>query len=181
DRIILEPSEVCEGEEGKLTAFLPAIDSRTAHVRAVLKLEDGESVRVGVVNAGRRIDDASINWVEPIDPPEGKPPPDIPGRRTDRKSSPEWMDLVLDLGLSDGELLQPVPQERRPKVALMLAVPRPLQLERLLPVVASLGVTTIVLCQAKKVPKFYFGSHFFRDPPSIRAKLIEGLSQVSKT
>ena len=33
----------------------------------------------------------------------------------------------------------------------MLAVPRPLQLERILPVVASLGVDTLVLCQAKKV------------------------------
>ncbi|CAN0538678.1 unnamed protein product, partial [Ectocarpus sp. 8 AP-2014] len=63
----------------------------------------------------------------------------------------------------------------------MLAVPRPLQLERILPVVASLGVTTIVLCQAKKVPKFYFGSHFFRDPPSVREKLIEGLSQSGDT
>lgn len=37
------------------------------------------------------------------------------------------------------------------RVALMLAVPRPLQLERILPVVASLGVSTLVLCQAKKV------------------------------
>lgn len=37
------------------------------------------------------------------------------------------------------------------RVALMLAVPRPLQLERILPIVASLGVTTLVLCQAKKV------------------------------
>lgn len=41
------------------------------------------------------------------------------------------------------------PRTRR--VALMLAVPRPLQLERILPIVASLGVTTIVLCQARKV------------------------------
>lgn len=37
------------------------------------------------------------------------------------------------------------------RVALMLAVPRPLQLERILPVVASLGVSTLVLCQARKV------------------------------
>lgn len=33
----------------------------------------------------------------------------------------------------------------------MLAVPRPLQLERILPMVASLGVSTLVLCQARKV------------------------------
>ena len=43
----------------------------------------------------------------------------------------------------------------------MLAVPRPLQLERILPIVASLGVTTLVLCQARKVsnrfPTLYRG------------------------
>lgn len=50
---MLEPSEVVRGEEGKLSATLPAADSRTAHVRGVLKVENGESVRVGVVNAGR--------------------------------------------------------------------------------------------------------------------------------
>ncbi|CAM9161963.1 unnamed protein product [Ectocarpus sp. 4 AP-2014] len=180
NRIMLEPSEVVRDEEGNLSATLPAADSRTAHVRGVLKVENGESVRIGVVNAGR-MDDASITWEEPTDPPEGAPPPDIPGRQEDRKSSPTWMDLVLDLGPSDRQLLKPVPDEQRPKVALMLAVPRPLQLERILPVVASLGVTTIVLCQAKKVPKFYFGSHFFRDPPSVREKLIEGLSQSGDT
>lgn len=31
---------------------------------------------------------------------------------------------------------------------------------------------------ALQVPKFYFGSHLFRDPSSMREKLIEGLSQV---
>eukprot|EP00903_Cladosiphon_okamuranus_P010372 g9812.t2 len=177
---MLEPSEVVEDEEGNLRSTLPAGDARTAHVRGVLKVENGESVRVGVVNAGR-MDDASINWVEPTDPPEGSPPRDIPGRQKDRVSSPKWMDLVLDLGPNERELLKPLPQEQRPKVALMLAVPRPLQLERILPVVASLGVSTLVLCQARKVPKFYFGSHFFRDPASTRAKLIEGLSQCGDT
>ncbi|CAM9512692.1 unnamed protein product [Pylaiella littoralis] len=180
NRVMLEPYEVVEGEEGRLSVTLPAADSRTAHIRGVLKGESGEFLRVGVVNAGR-MDDAEITWVEPVDPPPGAPPPDIPGRQKDRKSSPKWMDLVIDLGPNQRQLLQPIPQERRPKVALMLAVPRPLQLERILPIVASLGVTTLVLCQAKKVPKFYFGSHFFRDPQSIRTKLIEGLSQCGET
>lgn len=62
-----------------------------------------------------RMDDASITWREPVDPPEGSPPPDIPGRRKDRKSAPNWMDLVLDLGPSERELLKPVPKDQRPK------------------------------------------------------------------
>ena len=43
----------------------------------------------------------------------------------------------------------PAPSSGR--VALMLALPRPLQLERILPMVSSLGVTTLVLCHASKV------------------------------
>lgn len=50
---MLEPCEVLEGEEGSLSATLPASDARTAHVRGVLKVKNGESLRVGIVNAGR--------------------------------------------------------------------------------------------------------------------------------
>lgn len=50
---MIEPSEVVEDDQGSLSATLPASDARTAHVRGVLKVENGESLRVGVVNAGR--------------------------------------------------------------------------------------------------------------------------------
>lgn len=53
NRIILERFEVVRSAEGRLSATLRAVDSRTAHVRDVLQAEDGEAVRVGVVNAGR--------------------------------------------------------------------------------------------------------------------------------
>ncbi|CAM9341699.1 unnamed protein product [Sphacelaria rigidula] len=52
NRIMLEPSEVVKLEDGFLTARLGAADSRTVHVRKVLKAENGECVRVGVVDAG---------------------------------------------------------------------------------------------------------------------------------
>lgn len=45
----------------------------------------------------------------------------------------------------------------RPCVDLILAVPRPLRLEKLIPVIATLGVGKVVLIQANKVPKDYFG------------------------
>ncbi|CAM9429926.1 unnamed protein product [Choristocarpus tenellus] len=63
----------------------------------------------------------------------------------------------------------------------MLAVPRPLQLERILPMVSSLGISTLVLCGANKVEKMYFGSHLFREPETLRAKLVEGLCQCGDT
>ncbi|CAM9304876.1 unnamed protein product [Ascophyllum nodosum] len=179
NRIMLEPSEVMRGEDGRLYAKLGAADSRTHHVRSVLKALDGEPVRVGVVDRGL-IDDAMINWKEPDELPEGTPPSDVPGRKEDRKAASGWRDLVLELGTSE-QLLDQVPPERRPKVALMLALPRPLQLERILPMVSSLGVTTLVLCHASKVEKMYFGSHLFRDPHCMREKLVEGLSQSGDT
>lgn len=61
-----------------------------------------------------RMDDASISWREPVVAPGGAPPPDIPGRKKDRKAASEWRDLVLDLGTSE-QLLDRVPDERRPK------------------------------------------------------------------
>ena len=41
-------------------------------------------------------------------------------------------------------------------------VPRPLQLERLLPAIAQMGVGTLVLTNAAKVRADYFGSHLLQ-------------------
>lgn len=64
-----------------------------------------------------------------------------------------------------------------PLVDLILAVPRPLRLERILPVVTSQGIGRLVLVDAEKVEKDYFGSHLFRRPQALQDCLIEGLSQ----
>jgi len=63
-------------------------------------------------------------------------------------------------------------------VSLILALPRPLQLQRMLPMIAQMGVDHIVLSTAQKVPKDYFGSHLFRQPEVLRNLLIEGLCQA---
>lgn len=47
---MLEPSEVVRGDDGGLFARLSAADSRTQHVRSVLKAADGEHIRVGIVD-----------------------------------------------------------------------------------------------------------------------------------
>ena len=65
----------------------------------------------------------------------------------------------------------------RPLVDLILAVPRPLRLERILPVVSCIGVGRLVLIGASKVQADYFGSHLFRRPAELRKGLVEGLSQ----
>ena len=67
----------------------------------------------------------------------------------------------------------------RPRVDLILAVPRPLRLERILPVVSCVGVGRLVLIGASKVQADYFGSHLFRRPEELRKGLVEGLSQAA--
>ena len=67
----------------------------------------------------------------------------------------------------------------RPRVDLILAVPRPLRLERILPVVSCVGVGRLVLIGASKVQADYFGSHLFRRPEQLRKGLVEGLSQAA--
>eukprot|EP01031_Cornospumella_fuschlensis_P031734 gene31734-38355_t len=92
-----------------------------------------------------------------------------------------WIVLCLSLimqafSLLRKELLVPTV---KPKVTLILATPRPLRLERILPIVSCLGVNKLVLVGARKVEKDYFGSHLFRRPEAMRALLVEGLSQAA--
>ena len=64
--------------------------------------------------------------------------------------------------LTDEELLLRVqlsePPPPRPGVDLLLAMPRPKALRKLLPAVASLGVDRLVLLDAARVAKSYFSS-----------------------
>lgn len=66
-----------------------------------------------------------------------------------------------------------------PSIDLILAVPRPLRLERILPIISCMGVNKLFLVGANKVEKDYFGSHLFRRPAELRQLLIEGISQAA--
>lgn len=67
-----------------------------------------------------------------------------------------------------------------PPIDLLLALPRPKVLARLLSPIAQLGVRRIFLSGAWKVERFYFDAHVL-EPQEIRAHLLEGLSQVKDT
>ena len=62
-------------------------------------------------------------------------------------------------------------------VDLIMACPRPLRFERLVPVVSSMGIGSLTVVGAEKVEKGFFGSHLFRKPASMRDCIEEGLSQ----
>jgi 16S rRNA U1498 N3-methylase RsmE len=132
------------------TISLAKDDPRSKHISSILKLRSGDTIKLGVVDEGKT-DNGRVVSVEEEDG-----------------------SFVLSLG--EGELNK---DRVEPCVDLLLACPRPLRLERLLPVVACMGVTRLVLLDAEKVEKDFFGSHLFRRPAEVRAGFIEGLSQAA--
>lgn len=88
-----------------------------------------------------------------------------------------WRDdgaMELTLRVGDGAAAV-----ARSPVSLLLALPRPLQMARLLPTIAQMGVGSIVVHGASKVEPNYFGGHLLRAERGAerRALLVEGLSQ----
>jgi 16S rRNA (uracil1498-N3)-methyltransferase len=67
-----------------------------------------------------------------------------------------------------------------PRVDLLLAMPRPKVMNRLWPVLASLGVGRILVSNAWKTERNYFDTHVL-EPAHIREGLIEGLQQARDT
>jgi len=68
----------------------------------------------------------------------------------------------------------------KPRVDLLLAMPRPKVMKRLWAQLAALGVGRIMLVNAEKVERFYFDTHVL-DPCFYNARLIEGLQQARCT
>ncbi len=72
------------------------------------------------------------------------------------------------------------PPPPRAGVDLLLAIPRPKQLKRVLPAIASLGVDRLVLVNAARVEKSYFQSHVLSEA-TVRDYLLQGLEQAKDT
>ena len=77
-----------------------------------------------------------------------------------------------------GELDATIPP--RPRVDLLLALPRPKVMRRLWAQIAALGVGQIVLTNAERVERNYFDTHVLT-PDCYRPLLIEGLQQARDT
>ena len=90
---------------------------------------------------------------------------------TARVLSATHHELVLQPELTD----EPPP---RPGIDLLLAIPRPKALRKVLPAIAALGVDTLVLVNAARVEKSYFQSAVLQE---IDALLAEGLEQARDT
>jgi len=68
----------------------------------------------------------------------------------------------------------------KPRIDLILAMPRPKVLKRLWAQLAALGVGRLVLLRSEKVERYYFDSHVI-DPDCYNPLLVEGLQQARCT
>lgn len=156
-------------------------DYRTVHAAKVLGLRNGDFVRAGIVgkgdgefeagDAGQWTDEATIEWI-----PE---PPVKKAEVLKNGNPPGPLCITLNnLKSIDDDCTRPSAASDPINVSLILALPRPLQIGRILPMISQIGVDHLILTSAAKVPKDYFGSHLFRKPEIFREKLIEGLCQA---
>ena len=67
-----------------------------------------------------------------------------------------------------------------PDIDLLLALPRPKVLKRMLPAIAELGVRRLFLTHAEKVERNYFDTHWLQ-PEHYAPLLIKGLEQAGDT
>ncbi|MXW01820.1 MAG: 16S rRNA (uracil(1498)-N(3))-methyltransferase [Holophagales bacterium] len=82
--------------------------------------------------------------------------------------------VVLELGPLDGELPAPLP------VTLVLALPRPKFVSRILQAAAAMGVKRILLVHTARVEKSYWQSSVMQ-PEALRRHLMLGLAQARDT
>lgn len=141
NRIILMPDEL---DSDAQTVCLT--DERAEHLRRVLKVTRGSSVRVGLLDGAKGVAE------------------------------------VRDVGASGVVLWCSWESElpERPRVDLLLALPRPKVLKRLWAQLAALGVGRIYVTNAAKVERNYFDTHVL-EPEFIREQLVEGLQQCGDT
>jgi RsmE family RNA methyltransferase len=138
--LILEPAEVDRAGVVRLSG------ARADHLRRILGVSVGQTVRVGLLDGPhgigtvRRLSDTTVE-----------------------------LDCAFDR--------DPPP---RPRVDLLLALPRPKVLRRLWAQLAAIGVGQIILTNAERVERNYFDTNILT-PEVYRPLLIEGLQQARDT
>jgi len=119
---------------------------RAAHLIEVLRVTEGQTVRVGVLDGPRgvaTVETIASGTVELTCALESETPP-------------------------------------RPRLDLLLAVPRPKVMRRLWAQLSALGVSRVILTNAERVERPYFDTHVMT-PECYRPLLIEGLQQARDT
>lgn len=88
--------------------------------------------------------------------------------------------LSLDAGQAELQISLDTPPPAKLPLTLLLAVPRPKMLRRVLQTVSAMGVTRLVLLNSYRVEKSFWQTPFL-EPAAIREQLILGLEQARDT
>ena len=174
NRLLIDPvveSHVLSNYSDTVKATLPADDPRTQHVRQVLDLKDGDLLRTGVIDHGLE-NMSTVRWL-----------PAANGGNSEGQQQQQQLEITFH----DPHIL--TRRTERPRLSLLLALPPPRVLARILPLVSSLGVDRLYLTNASKVGKGYFSSHFLhRKAPEaeitnrmLREALRIGLEQAGNS
>ena len=138
--LLLQPGEVDASGVSVLR------DRRLVHAREVLRVSEGDTVRVGI--RGGLLGTATV-------------------------VSQSKTEVVLQVTAN-----QPPPP--RPGIDLIIAIPRPKALKRVIPAIASLGVDRVVLINAARVEKSYFDAKVLT-AETLDALIDLGLEQAKDT
>eukprot|EP01084_Bolivina_argentea_P207091 353414_1 len=162
--ILFEDDEIeCEDNDLRVI-HLNQNDYRCKHIETVLKSKSGDTVRVGIINGKQGL--AKIIW--------NKNNTNNNSNNTNIESKSY---LRLEIIESSMKLLIDQISE---SITLILAMPRPKVLNRLYPILSSLGIKEIVLINAKRVEKSYFNSKYLEKNRYTKG-LIAGMVQCKDT
>jgi 16S rRNA (uracil1498-N3)-methyltransferase len=150
--ILFEQSEVSPdiGSDGAFTVTVSKTDRRYIHCSTILKVVSGSHCRVGIL--------------------DGKMYNALVGELTSDFLTFKFDSTMIRDSTTFADL----------NISLILAMPRPKVLDRLLPVFGQLGFRRVMLINADRVETSYFSSHLTQEH-NFRPKLIKGLEQASVT
>jgi len=149
NRILFTPDEFFENE--KRRARLRASDARFDHLRTVLKkTREGETVKMTILNEGLAV-----------------------GRIVTTDNDEDEDGVLIEVVVLEEEKKK---KKKNVKVSLLLAMPRPKVLRRLLSVFAQFGVENVHLFKAEKTERFYFQSDVLAQEMLVR-EFTRGVEQ----
>jgi 16S rRNA U1498 N3-methylase RsmE len=149
NRILFTPDEFFDE---KRRARLRASDARFDHLRTVLKkTREGETVKMTILNEGLAV-----------------------GRIVTTGNDEDEDGVLIEVVVLEEE--EKKKKEKNVKVSLLLAMPRPKVLRRLLSVFAQFGVENVYLFKAEKTERFYFQSDVLAEEMLVR-EFTRGVEQ----
>ncbi len=152
--LLLEPDEISAGGTVRLSG------RRAKHLLEVLRVEPGRELRLGVLGGGRGVGRVSALTGEVVE------------------LTVELTTLELTTRLATTRLATEPGEEapRRPWIDLIVALPRPAVLHRVLQTAAAMAVGTLDLTAAWRVEKSFFSSPALAEE-AIRRHLLLGAEQ----